>query len=175
MSKKIFLTQDKFAIVDDEDFVELSKYKWYAHWDGYNWYALRNITLISGSKAIFKQSTISMHRTIMHPLPGFEIDHRNKNSLNNKKTNLRICTHQQNIQNIRKKKGTSKFKGVRWVKLNHKWGAQIGTNGKTIYLGLFENESKAAKIYDQKAKELFGEFALTNFLSGNFGNSTKTR
>ena len=91
-----------------------------------------------------------------------EIDHINGNGLDYRKCNLRVCTHQQNLQNQRIQKGVSKFKGVCWHKASQKWMAKIKHNYKTIYLGVFNNEIDAAKSYNKKAKELFGEFARLN-------------
>jgi len=92
------------------------------------------------------------------------VDHKNGNGLDNQKNNLRNCTNQQNHMNRRPKKNcTSKFKGVCRFKKDLKWTAVIKFNRKQIYIGIFGNEEDAAKAYDKKAKELFGEFAYLNF------------
>jgi hypothetical protein len=69
------------------------------------------------------------------------------------------------MQNTRKRKDakTSKFKGVSLHSQLGRWVAQIGINSKTVYIGLFDNEEDAARAYDAKAREVFGQFALTNF------------
>ena len=101
-----------------------------------------------------------MHREIMKPSKVEVIDHINHNKLDNTKENLRCCTKQQNEMNKVKRSNTSsKFKGV--TKIN-KWMASITFNNKTINLGYFNTEKEAAKIYNVKAKELFGEFAYLN-------------
>jgi len=105
-----------------------------------------------------------MHRAIMNPPDGTVVDHINRNSLNNRRCNLRICTQKENLRNGRpSRRSTSRFKGVYFDKQTRKWIAKIGYNGKTIHLGSFEDEVEAAKAYDRKAYELFGDFAYLNF------------
>ena len=105
-----------------------------------------------------------MHKEILKPPSGFETDHINHNGLDNRKDNLRICTTSQNHYNqiIRSESKTSKFKGVSRHKASRKWIAQIGYGRRMIYLGCFDSESEAARAYNQKARELFGEFANLN-------------
>ena len=98
-----------------------------------------------------------------------EIDHINGIRDDNRIENLRECTRSQNSANAPKRKSydgkitSSKYKGVYWYKRYQKWKAQIGKDGKMIHLGYFDSERDAAKAYDSKAKELFGEFAAVNF------------
>ncbi len=157
--KYIKLTQGRTTVVDDADYAELMKHKWYANQRHGIWYAYTNIR--TGNKRI----TISMHRFLLNPPKNMQIDHKNHNGLDNRRCNIRICTHAQNIQNQRRKRGskTSKYKGVFWNKKESYWYVQIKQNGKKLNLGSFHNEIDAAKTYDKKAKELFGEFANTNF------------
>ena len=160
--KIIPLTQGKVALVDDEDFDWLSQYKWCAIKDSkrsYIYYVARTTPKQNG-----KQRMIMMHREILGLPKGVQTDHRNGNGLDNQKANLRPATHQQNQFNRQSHhKGTSKYKGVGWHKSTQKWRAHIGFNCKLIHLGLFDDEKEAAKAYDCKAKELFGEFANLNF------------
>lgn len=159
--RKIELTQGKYALVDDEDFERINKCKWCAHRHGNGWRATRGIRKANG-----KQRTQYMHRIIISVPNGLEIDHRNHNGLDNRKSNLRVCTHAENLQNQQQQKprqGTSKFKGVNWHNARNKWRAYIKSNDKFIHLGVFDNEIDAAKAYDKKAKELFGEYAYLNF------------
>ena len=157
MSKQIPLTQGQFAIVDDKNFEWLNQWKWYALKSRYTFYAVRNV----GKHP--KQTLVLMHRQIMNAHKEQEIDHHNGNGLDNHRINLRFCASGQNNQNQRKTRGTSKYKGVSWHKNIKQWRVSIQDDYKTINLGYFDNEEDAARAYDQKAKELFGEFANTNF------------
>jgi len=159
--KQIQLTKGKVAMVDDSDFEELNRFKWCAIEQKGVFRAMRKCRCPFGGK----YHAIYMHRQIMSTPCGMETDHRNGDSLNNRRSNLRICTHTQNLQNQRRdpKKSSSCFKGVHRTKLTGKWQAYITQNGKRIHLGHFNNEIEAAKTYDAKAKELFGEFACLNF------------
>jgi hypothetical protein len=156
--RKIPLTHGKYAIVDPEDYKELAKYKWYARGCGRRFYAER--WDISGDKG----KCVKMHQVIMGTKEGKVIDHINHNCLDNRKANLRFVTVQQNTWNKRKNRGnsSSQYKGVNLAKGRKKWRAQIFCNGRKIHLGYFYDEKEAAKAYDSKAKELFGEYATTN-------------
>lgn len=158
--KYIKLTQGKYAIVDDCDYPELSQYKWYAHKQRNTYYAYRGESL-NGKKVV-----VAMHRQILglSYRDGKETDHKNHNGLDNKRSNIRICTRFQNSLNqLANKNTTSKYKGESWAKKHKKWYAHIKINQKSYHIGNFDNEIDAAKAYDIKAKELFGDFAYTNF------------
>jgi hypothetical protein len=92
--------------------------------------------------------------------PSEEIDHRNGNPADNRIANLRECSHAQNARNVGRRRNRSGFKGV--SPRGRKWIAQIGLNGRTIYLGLFATAQKAADAYDEAARLYHGEFARTN-------------
>ena len=149
----IALTQGKFAIVDAADYDALSKYKWHLVAPG---------KLYAGRKEGGK--TIYMHRQIMQPPPGMLVDHINGNGLDDRRANMRICTNQQNMRNVRKRPGgDSIYKGVYYDKRRRTWYARICHNGKNHHLGTFATEIEAARAYDRAARELFGEFACLNF------------
>jgi hypothetical protein len=157
--KKIKLTQNEYAIVDDEDFEKLNQYKWHCHVKRKNKYAIRSICK-DGIVTV-----VRMHRYLMQVSVNKQIDHINGNGLDNRKENLRICTNLQNCANQRIKKiNTSGFKGVNIVNSKgHKYiQARIGFKNKRYYLGVFKNFQEAAIAYDEKAVQLAGEFALTN-------------
>jgi len=158
--KQIPLTQGQFALVDDEDFEELKKHKWYAYKSKYTFYAGRKLRL-----GVNKRQIIVMHRQILGlEDPKMQGDHIDWNGLNNQRHNLRIATNSQNVRNVRPNKNTSsKYKGVNWEKRDNVWRAQIQCDKRKIYIGSYKDEIEAAKAYDKKAKELFGEFAYLNF------------
>lgn len=153
MTKEIKLTQGKYALVDDDDFEWLSKYKWcYC-----NRYAIRQ-----PSRKLGKRKLIQMHKEIMNTPDNLNTDHINGNGLDNRKCNLRICTHQQNLFNQkRRSNNVSGYKGIRPDKYG--WEAVIGYNYKTITLGIYATPEEAAQAYDKKAIKLFGNFAKLNF------------
>ncbi len=97
---------------------------------------------------------------------GLVVDHINHNGLDNRKENLRICTVAENCRNSRpskRKNKLSKYKGVSFDKKRKVYRVLIWHNKKQYFLGTFKNETEAAKAYDRKARELFGEFAYLNF------------
>jgi hypothetical protein len=159
--KKIQLTQGQFALVDDEDYERLSKVRWHAWWTHHtqSFYARRNSPRVNG-----KRHLILMHREIMGEPDGVVVDHVNHNTLDNRRENLRACSHSENNHNQRKRcDNSSGFKGVSWNKRQKKWRAYIKINGKQQHLGYYTSEIEAAAAYDAAAAELHGDFALTNF------------
>ena len=93
-----------------------------------------------------------------------DVDHINRNRLDNRLCNLRICSHQENAYNIGlKSSNTSGYIGVYWNTEKNKWCARIRINGKKKHCGYFSSIIDAAKAYDKKAKETRGEFAVLNF------------
>ncbi len=160
--KKIPLTRGQFALVDDEDFEELSKHKWYVnivHNTGYAHRQYRDSS-IKNKKGKSKQVLVLMHRIIVNAPDGIEIDHIDGNGLNNQKSNLRFCTHAQNLGNQRSR--MKKYKGV-CKSASGSYFAVITYRYKSKRLGTFSSEISAAKAYDKAAIELFGEFANLNF------------
>jgi hypothetical protein len=160
--KVISLTQGKVALVDDVDYAWLSRFKWYANKCTLKtrviWYAMRTT-----SRNVRPRRTFLMHREIAAVDGLLDVDHHDGDGLNNQRYNLRPATRSQNFQNRRKEPGkTSEFKGVSWHRRAQKWTVQIGVNGQHKYLGLFEDEVEAARVYDRAAEQYFGEFALTN-------------
>ena len=152
-AKFIPLIRGGFAIVDADDYEKLAQYRWYCYHWGNSTYAFRRK---AGRK-------IYMHREILKGPKGKVVDHKDGNGLNNRRNNLRLCTKAQNAWNSRPVPNcSSKYKGVSWDKRGKKWRAGIKYNGRRINIARFEDEVEAAKAYDRKAKELFGEFAYLN-------------
>lgn len=152
---EIPLTQGKVAIVDRDVYEALSQHKWLARRKGQLWYAQRSIPKPGGGQRI----------QLMHAaISGFPLtDHINGNGLDNRRVNLRRATYSQNAFNMRKHKGTSRFKGVSLHRQAQKWVAAISFAGKRTHLGLFSDETAAAQQYDAAARELFGTYAALNF------------
>lgn len=156
--KEIQLTQGKVAIVDDEDYEYLNRWKWFAHKRNNAFYATR--------KYLNKQ--VSMHRQIMNAGDiSILVDHKDRNSLNNTKQNLRLCNRSQNNANTKPRKGSlSKYIGVSLFKKTKnskgKWRATIGKDKRIFHLGYFKTQEDAALAYNVKAQELHGEFASLN-------------
>lgn len=146
------------ALVDDEDFEALNRFKWCAKSSGAGlFYAYRATGKRSDGSRVYQ----FMHRLLVQG-DGF-VDHINGNGLDNRRDNLRLATSSQNGINRRKALGTtSRYKGVTWSKKDQRWCAQIKRNGKNRFLGSFRSEEEAAKAYDAAARELFGEFAKLN-------------
>jgi len=158
--KQIPLSQGLFALVDDEDFEELNKYKWYDYKSRNAFYACRKLRL-----GVNKRQIIVMHRQILGlEDPNIKGDHIDHNGLNNQRYNLRPSTNAENTRNQKPKKGySSKYKGVCWHKRDEKWNATIFAENKKKHLGYFTNEIEAAKAYDAAAKIYFKEFSCLNF------------
>ena len=152
MMRKLKLSNSPLhAIVDDEDYERCLLFKWCIAGSGksHNIITLKNKPL---TNFIMCDEISSIY------------DHEDRNFRNNQKSNLRLCTHSQNMMNRVKYLGTSsKFKGVSFDKFKMTWRARIKIENKSHHLGYFEHEIQAAKQYDRAAKELFGKFAVLNF------------
>ena len=107
---------------------------------------------------------------------GILVDHINHNGLDNRKANLRFATYSQNAWNRKKPtdSGSSKYKGVRWVKDSKKWRAVICNNNRRTHLGFFNDEKEAAAAYDTAAKKHRGEYAFLNLSKSKRQNFYKT-
>lgn len=150
MTESIPLSQGRYALIDDEDFDRISQFKW--SYDQHGYASRRN-------KAAQPQK-MYLHRFVIGAPAGMEVDHINHDRLDNRRSNLRLATRQENSRNMRSR-GKSRYKGVK--SSFHKWQAEIKISGKTHYLGSFPTEIEAAEAYDQAAREIYGEFAHLNF------------
>lgn len=144
---KIQLSQNEFALVDEEDYKELNKYNWYVSNEGTNKYAARKARKGEEGWINGKHSkTIRMHRVILNAPEGTQIDHINGNGLDNRKENLMFTTQRQNTQNKHIKK-TSKYPGVYYDKNRKKWAASIRINGVKKFLERHDTEEEAYEAY----------------------------
>ena len=152
--REIPLSQEKVALVDDEDFELVREYKWHLK-------ASRRFLYAETSTL---GSVMLMHRYILDAPDIKHVDHINDDGLDNRRSNLRFCSAQQNLWNKRKQEGcSSQYKGVVWDRQANKWRTRIRKDDKLIHLGRFKFEEGAAAAYDRAAIELFGEFARLNF------------
>lgn len=150
------LSKGYVAVIDAADAERVCAYKWHAHFNGRNVYAVRDV------RRNGKRTTVKLHKF----LTGYErTDHRNGNGLDNRRSNLRAVTTGENIQNSRRRSdNTAGFKGVAWHKGHRKWRAYIGAGGQSPqHLGYFATAEEAAHAYDDAARELHGEYATVNF------------
>lgn len=152
-ARLIPLGKGRYTLVDQCDFEKLSRYNWFVRKHRRNFYVVRT----AGEKKL------SMYRQITDAAKGMVVDHIDHDGLNNRRSNLRVCTAKQNARNSRSPGGTSKYKGVSRDQYNNKWRAKIYCNGKRINIGNFKNEKQAALAYDKHARKLFGEYAHLNF------------
>jgi hypothetical protein len=156
VTKEIPLSKGKVALVDDEDYELLHEHRWHMMSTGY---AARNRSL----KQYTQPGLILMHRVIVGAKKGQYVDHVNGDKLDNRRSNLRICTQSQNSANRRlDSNNTSGAKGVSWCKERQKWQVHIRVKGKQLNLGRYDDFSEACAAYDAAAIKYFGEFARTN-------------
>jgi hypothetical protein len=150
--KRIFLTRGKVAIVDNRDFKWLSQWKWHASKGsrGGGFYASR----FEGRKML------RMHVVIADPPEGKRVDHKNRDTLDNQRQNLRVCFNKNNSWNqCIRKDNTSGFKSVCWCKQKQKWKARIGVLPRVLHLGFFATAKLAGEAYERAATKYHGEFA----------------
>jgi len=157
--REIPLTQGQVALIDDEDYELVSRYKWCAV------YSPHSKTYYAAS-AVRDRDTAARTRLMMHAviMGSKSIDHADHNGLNNQRYNLRFATTSQNTANQRiRSDNTSGFKGVSLDRRNNRWQSYIRINGSRMGLGSYPDPVDAAIAYDYAARELFSEFAFLNF------------
>jgi HNH endonuclease len=153
MTRLVPLTKGQFALVDDEEHERLSQYRWWFNSKGY---AVRSYT-VNG-----KQIVLCMHRIILNAQRGQYVDHIDDNRLNNVRSNLRLCTQQQNLRRrCLFKNSSTHLKGV--TRFRGQWHARIGLDGGIVHLGFYHDPETAALVYDAAARCLFGEYTNLNF------------
>lgn len=141
---EVILTKGKVAIIDIEDVGNVQKYQW----NYSSGYALTNMP---NGKRVY------LHRYLLNPPTDMVVDHINRDKLDNRRNNIRICKPSDNNYN-KDFKNTSGFRGVTWNKRKRKWAAQTSGYG----LGYFTNKIEAARAYNKKALEIYGEYARLN-------------
>lgn len=153
MVREIIISNGLVALIDDEDFDRVSSFHWVALRKLYTWYAQTGV-----------RPRIRLHQFILGKIPGLEIDHIDGNGLNCQHSNLRHCTHSQNMQNRRLRSRDAPYKGVEFHKDGgyERWHASIRANGKAIHLGYFLSAEEAARAYNEAAVKYFGQYAGLN-------------
>lgn len=152
MTREIPLSRGKVAIVDDDDYEWLARYKWHISIKGY----------ASRTEPITKK-TIRMHRAILGLKDDEQGDHINGDRLDNRRCNLRKCTQAQNaINSTSRRNSTSRFKGVSWNEDKRKWQVEIQISKTRFYLGSYKSEIDAARAYNEAALKYHGDFARLN-------------
>jgi len=160
--KEIKLTRGEVALVDDQDYDYLMLFKWYASKEHNTYYARSNVRI-----AVGKWVGIKMHQLVLDRMFGYEEnnlipDHKDRNGLNNQRTNLRLVSHTISCHN-RDSWAKSNYRGVHWHILKERWVSHISFGGETKHLGYFDSKIDAAKAYDKEAKEVYGDDAILNF------------
>lgn len=154
--KEINLTQDKKALIDDDDYSRIARYRWYYQ------------SPMGYARAWIEGKRVYMHRLIFNvKQKEIQVDHINGNKLDNRKENLRIATPSQNQANKPKtsKKCSSRYRGVCYEPTStskKKWRAMAMENGTSHYLGHFTTEQEAALAYNAAAKKFYGDYAKIN-------------
>ena len=164
---EIPLSQGKIALIDDDDAARVLQYKWHAYQvkingKSYGWYAR---TTINGKQ-------VHLHRFIMEPPDGTEVDHADGDGLNCRRYNMRVCTHAQNLANQKTQSFPGKYSQYRGVtrpkdrlhQAQGTWWATIKVHGKRVYLGHYDTEIEAAQAYNVAAAKFFGEYARPNVI-----------
>ena len=155
------LSQGREAVIDAADVHLVASRNWHARSRDGIWYALSNERLPGGRRVL-----LSLHRVILGDIDKPVIDHADGDGLNNRRSNLRPATYQQNAVNSKPNSNSrTGFKGVAPTK-SGRWTAQIRVDGRAKYLGTFGSPDEAACAYDAEAIRIHGEFARLNFPQG---------
>lgn len=151
--KRIPLSRGEFAMVDDKDYPKLSKLKW-------------TVLITKGLKYAVNfygrrhRKMRFMHREIVKSSAKQKVDHKDGHGLNNRRRNLRRCSHVQNLWNRGpQRNNTSGFKGVSWSRTAQKWEARVTANGVQYFLGNFDSKISAVRAHRRKTRLLHGSFA----------------
>lgn len=159
--KTITLSRGYITKVDDEDYERFVKFKWHTEKARGNLrYAARCIWIGN------KNTVVLLHRLIMDNPKGKSVDHVNGDGLDNRKNNLRICSHKENIRNSKLLRSNNKsgYRGVSWESGVKKWRADITVNYRLKFLGFYKTKELAAEVYNLAAKRYFKKYANINTL-----------
>ena len=153
------LPKGEHTIIDVETIPLMEAHKWFVGRVG----AGKHPRVMRSSRGDPKQRTIYLHRELTGEPFGLTVDHWNLDTRDNRDGNLRVCTAQQNAMNTPGKRGgTSWFRGVHWHAKARKWKVMTGSRERRIYLGSFDCEVTAARVYNAYAADVLGPFAYLN-------------
>lgn len=153
---EIYLPEYKVTLfIDETDLHIFQKHKWL--------YSKVYNRLFFNTHFCYRTKAVYLHRLILEAPKNLSVDHINGNGMDNRRSNLRLCTTQQNSFNTKKRANcSSKYKGV-YKHQSGKWIANIRINGDKKAIGQFDNEEDAARAYDNEARKIQGSFAVLNF------------
>ncbi len=155
---RIFFKDGAFFLIDAGDFDFVSERTWFHGKRGYP-------VSHTSRKSPEGQKTEPLHKYLLRPDDGFDVDHISGNKLDNRRRNLRVCSHQQNMFNQKlRETNTTGYRGVSYSKNAGKYEAYISRDGRKIHLGLFVSAEEAAEVRDNAAVRLFGEYAGLNMV-----------
>lgn len=140
-------------------------FRWHRRPAKYTTYAIANL------KRDGRWTSVEMQRLLMD-WPAGLVDHKNRNGLDNRRRNLRLATKSQNNANNQGSRHLGRFKGV-YLRSSGMWKVTATFRGEGVYLGQFDNEVEAAKVYDAWAREAHGEFASLNFPDAGDGDASR--
>lgn len=149
------------ALIDDQDVEIVSPYKWYRVAPGRRTPSAFYVIAKPYCRLTKKQPTLWMHRLLLSPKRGEQVDHINRDGLDNRRCNLRICTQSQNNANSQHRVSSTGYRGV--YRDGRRYQAAISVGGQMVRLGRFDGAIPAARAYDAAALQHFGEFASLNF------------
>jgi len=154
---EIELTQGKSTLVESQDMPLVTVFSgWYAN-------QARNDVWVAVSSNL--ETRAKMSRVILDAPDDMEVDHINHNTLDNRRSNLRLVSRSENLMNRRKWANcSSRYKGVSWEEKYQKWRARISLDGKLTHLGYFDDEAEAASAYNEAAEQHYGELVHLNKL-----------
>jgi hypothetical protein len=154
VTKQVLITRGEITLIDESDWGLVCKYNWTLHIPDNRKYA----------RCHYEGKKIYLHRLLLNAKPGEIVDHKNGDGLDNRRNNIRLATQSQNTANCTTSiKTASGFRGVYFDKRSGLWQAKIKFNYKSNFLGSYKTTDEAAKVYDEAAFKLFGEFARLNF------------
>lgn len=150
----IALGHGKVALVDECDYARVCQFHWHAFFNNRKWYVAKKDALGRSEY---------LHRFILNAKPGEIVDHKNGDTFDCRRNNLRICNRFENSQNApRHRNNKSGYKGVHWNSKLGKWKVEITARRKRVYVGIFDLLDDAVSAYDEAARKHHRDFAKLN-------------